>query len=369
MQKNAVSATPVTIPLLNPNEPEAALTALYVQEGQYVRVGDPLGMLETTKATAELYAEAEGYVSGLRAAQGQTLRAGEVLCYLASSPDWTPPTLVASAVEAVVPPEGLRITQPALALARQHALNLQGRFPPETLITTDMVQELIEQIAKQAEASAVEAFSRNALVIYGGGGHGKALIDLLRALGDYQLVGVLDDGMAPGQTVLGLPILGGSQALAGLYARGLRLAVNAVGGIGNLAVRVQVFENLRQAGFACPTVVHPTAYVEPSATLAEGVQVFPHAYVGSEARLGYGVIVNTGAIVSHDCMVGDYANLAPGAILAGGVQVGAETLIGMGVTINLRVRIGRRARLGNGATVKADVPEGGIVRAGAVWPS
>jgi acetyltransferase EpsM len=40
----------------------------------------------------------------------------------------------------------------------------------------------------------------------------------------------------------------------------------------------------------------------------------------------------------------------------------------MGVTVNLNVRIGAGARVGNSATVKADVPDGGIVRAGAVWP-
>jgi acetyltransferase-like isoleucine patch superfamily enzyme len=32
------------------------------------------------------------------------------------------------------------------------------------------------------------------------------------------------------------------------------------------------------------------------------------------------------------------------------------------------VKIGDRARIGNGATVKQDVPAGGIVHAGAVWP-
>jgi len=40
----------------------------------------------------------------------------------------------------------------------------------------------------------------------------------------------------------------------------------------------------------------------------------------------------------------------------------------MGATINLGVSIGAGARVGNSAVVKADVPENGIVRAGAIWP-
>ena len=82
----------------------------------------------------------------------------------------------------------------------------------------------------------------------------------------------------------------------------------------------------------------------------------------------FGCIINSGAIVSHDCLLGDYTNLSPGAILAGEVQVGAGALVGMGATLNLRVRIGAGARIGNSAVVKTDVPEKGIVRAGASWP-
>jgi sugar O-acyltransferase (sialic acid O-acetyltransferase NeuD family) len=187
-------------------------------------------------------------------------------------------------------------------------------------------------------------------------------------LGPYPIAGIVDDGLPAGSHIMGVPVLGGSNILGRLIEQGVHLAANAVGGIGNITSRIKVFERLTEAGFSCPTLVHPTAFIEPGALLAEGVQVMPHAYVGSETQVGFGAIVNTGAIVSHDCKLGDYANLSPGAILAGEVTVGSATLVGMGVTVNLRVKIGNRARIGNGATIKQDVPENGIVRAGTVWP-
>jgi hypothetical protein len=133
-------------------------------------------------------------------------------------------------------------------------------------------------------------------------------------------VGVVDDGLPKGEMVMGLPVLGGEAALPELYSRGVRLAVNAVGGIGDVSVRVKVFQKLAQVGFACPAVAHPSAFIEPSATLSAGVQVFPHAYVGSEARLGYGAIVNTG-IVSHDYVLQGHSISPQG--LAGAVQITA----------------------------------------------
>ncbi len=364
-------ATPVLIPLINPNEPEAVVAALHIQDGQAVSTGDLLCSLETTKSASDIFAQSDGYVIGLRLAVGQSARAGEMLCYLAETPDWKLPAepVVQQEESQSTLPEGLRITRPALAFARQRSVDLTS-LPVGPLVTESMVKAVLERSQSETQLSLPESpFDPTAIIVYGGGGHGKSLIDLLRCLGAYRVAGVVDDGLEPGSLILGVPVLGGKDVLPGLIARGIRLAVNAVGGIGDVSIRIQIFRLLGEAGFACPAVVHPTSFIEASAVLSPGVQVFPHAYVGSEARLGFGSIVNTGAIVSHDCRIGDYVNISPGAMLAGEVQVGSGTLIGMGVTINLAVKIGPSCRLGNGATVKNDVPQGGIVRAGTVWPS
>jgi acetyltransferase EpsM len=369
-----MSAERVEIPLVNPNEPEALLAAIQVQEKEHVQAGAPLFTLETTKSTLEVVAEIEGFVLGLQAETGQTVQAGDLFCYLAASADWQPPTrVVAQPAEASSPsidlPAQLRITQPALQLARAHNLDLND-LPVDTLVTEKIVRSRLESPPnpRQAGAPPSQPFDPTAILIYGGGGHGKSLIELLQALGAYRIVGVIDDSLPVGSSILGIPVLGGSVRLEELHASGVHLAVNAVGGIGNINARLGVFAKLAEAGFACPAVVHPTAWIEPSAELAPGVQVLPLAYVGSAARLGFGCIVNTGAIISHDCQIGEYANLSPGATLAGGVILGPRTLVGMRATLNLAVQVGAGARIGNGATVKSDVPAGGVVPAGSIWP-
>ena len=360
----------IKIPLLNPNELEAMLVTLHVSEGQHVEAGNPICTLETTKSTVDLKAEVSGYIFGLRYTEGQIVLTGEHLCYLADSPDWTPPETESLSPEKepkMSVPEGLRITQPALNLAEKLNLEL-AKLPIGPLITEKNIQSFIHNEFEQGIIQSTSAFDVSAIIIYGDGGHGKSLIDLLRASGTYNIVGIVDDGLDANDTIMGLPVLGGGEVLAGLYKQGIHMAVNAVGGIGNLNIRLEVFHRLAKAGFVCPPVVHPRAFIEPSASLSPGVQVFPHAYVGSEAHLGFGTIVNTGAIISHECVLGDFVNISPGAILAGMVQVDAGTLVGMGATINLDVKIGTRARIGNGATVKVDVPDDTFVRAGTIWP-
>ncbi|MDH3944789.1 MAG: NeuD/PglB/VioB family sugar acetyltransferase [Anaerolineae bacterium] len=365
------SAHQVTIPLLNPNEPEALLVSLLVKDGQKVKTGDLLCSLETTKSTADLLAEASGFLIGLIASEGDTLRAGETLCYIAPKKDWQPPAPAPSTAAADSPqlPPGLRITQPALQAAQDAGLDLTA-LPIGPLLTEIAIQDIAAGEAPSVPnlTAPEDPFDPSAILVYGGSGHGKSVIELIQAAGEYAVHGLIDDGMSVGEQVLGHAVLGGRSELPSLHTSSIRQAANAVGGIGDIMSRVRVFQQLAGAGFYCPPIIHPTAFVEPSAQLAPGVQVFPHAYIGSDARIGFGAIVNTGAVVSHDCVLSDYVNLAPGGILAGGVSVGEAALIGMGVTVNLGVSIGARTRIGNSAVLKSDLPDSGVVRAGGIWP-
>jgi sugar O-acyltransferase (sialic acid O-acetyltransferase NeuD family) len=211
-------------------------------------------------------------------------------------------------------------------------------------------------------------FGPNSLIIYGGGGHCKTIIDLVRALGTYQLIGIIDDRLQAGSLILDVPILGGSQMLPRLFDQGLRKVVNAVGAIGHVDVRIRIFDLLKEAGFQFPTVIHPTAFVEPSAKIEDGVQILAKSYVSSAATIGFGTVINAGVVVSHDCTIGKYVNLSPGTMLAGGVVLKDRVQVGMAATINIDVTVGEGSRIGNGTAVKADVPPDIKVRAGTIWP-
>lgn len=366
---------PVLIPLLNPNEPEANLISLRISEGQHVFAGEVLCTLETTKSAADVVAEGDGYVSSLKFSIGQIVRAGEVLCFLADSPPLIQPdrssTKDTSTTDPNKPkiPVGLRITQPALDLAERVNFDLE-QLPIGPLVTESVLSTIMQKNIENSVFPTVNSeFDPQALVIYGGGGHGKMLIDLVRALGLYHIVGIVDDGLNTGEKVMGIPVIGNSDVLPDLRSKGVKLALNAVGGIGDVGVRLKVFKTLAETGFVCPAIIHPSAVVEPSADISPAVQIFANAYIGSQVQIGYGVIVNTGVIISHDCKLEDYAIISPGAILAGEVTVGKGALIGMAANVNLRASIGDKARVGNGSTVKTDVPKAAIVRAGSVWPS
>jgi sugar O-acyltransferase (sialic acid O-acetyltransferase NeuD family) len=361
----------VTAPLVNPNEPEALVRALRVVSGQRVRAGELLCILETTKVAFEVIAESDGYVHELFVDAESKVRAGDAICSLGPEAAAAPlrPSGPAAAPAAGDPFAGLRMTGPAKALAQQLGV-LAESLLRDTLITTDMIKQLAQRTAPEPAAAApvTPAFDAAALIIFGMGGHGAMVVDLIRQTRAFEIKGIIDDSPSGDPDVLGVPVIGGRERLAGLVAGGVRLAANAVAGLDKASTRVKIFRTLAEKGFGFPVLIHPAAKVEPTATLAAGAQVFAMAYVGAAARIGFGAIVNSGCTVSHHSVIGECAHIAPGAILAGGVNVGEGALIGMGAIINMDVTIGAGARIGNGARVHTDVPPGQVVLSGSSWP-
>lgn len=201
------------------------------------------------------------------------------------------------------------------------------------------------------------------VLIWGGGGHGKVIADLVRALG-HRVVGYVDADPArlgrvvePGGAEV---VLTEEQFLERVRHGGSKLTVDAIAlAVGENSARLAC---LRAAGeLPFPALLHPAAVVSPSAQIGRGTVVLPRAVINAAARLGEGVIVNTSAIIEHDCVIGDGAHISPGAVLAGAVRVGTGSWVGAGAAVIQGVSIGANVIVGAGAVVLHDVPDGTTV--------
>lgn len=355
----------VLVPLLNANEPEARLVGIHVKDSQSVEKGALLFTLETTKAASDVEAPQAGFIRIL-AAEGDTLAVNDRIAVITETADELVEVFASCKAGGLetAPTGGLRITKPARALAESFGIDFSS-LPADRLVT----EAIVRQFAVPASLPdlPISQSTNPQLLIYGGGGHAKAVMEMAQAMGIFHIAGIIDDNIPAGAQVLGIPVLGTRAVLPQVAAQGVILAANGVGGIIDIQTRVQLFELLENYSFTFPALQHPRATVEPSAEVGEGVQVFANAYVGSSSVLHPRCMVNTNAVVSHDCEIGAYSHIAPGALLAGLVQVGEKSLVGMGVTTAIGVKIGNRVRIGNGAIILADVPDKTIIQAGRLW--
>lgn len=194
------------------------------------------------------------------------------------------------------------------------------------------------------------------VVILGAGGHGKVVLDILRAQRQHHVVGFLDaDPSLAGTKVGGVEVLGAVNLLGRLRQQRVRGAIVA---IGDNRTRRRYADEILACGLELISAVHPSAVVASGATLDAGVVVAAGAVVGVDSKVGRDAIINTGALVDHECIIGAAAHICPGVALAGRVEVGAEAFVGIGSRVIQCVKIGAGALVAAGAVVIRDVPEG-----------
>lgn len=394
---------PVPQPILVPREGASddfvALIEISVPEGSAVQAEQVLCICETSKTTFEVVAPGPGHVHWLHAV-GDRIAVGMPCAVLAEAP-LSPDELAqhcaqhrapdAAHAKAASPSSGSdaaagsgRISKSALELARQYGVDLAELAHLPLLKKQDVQDHIDRRGAKTADASstvgltAAQPAARTAassagtagsantggqrLVIYGGGGHAKMCIDILKRQVGWRIEGIVDGTLEPGTLVLGVPVLGGEELLKSLPAQGVRHAVLGVGAATQHPIRTALFNKLKAHGFELPNLIHPAAVIEPSAQLGEGNQVMAQAYIGSDARIGDNCIINALSVVSHDSHLADNVHLAPASVLAGGVQIGSDTLIGMNTSIYMKVKIGQRVTVANQSSVISDVKDGSFVR-------
>lgn len=200
--------------------------------------------------------------------------------------------------------------------------------------------------------------SERRLILVGGGGHCKAVIDVAISAGR-NVYGILDNNIAAGSTVLGVPVIGSDNDISSFADENTEFIIT-VGQIKTSSIRRKIADRIRLAGgtFASPLIAS-TAHIAKGITIGNGTVIMHNTVINSDAKIGENTIINTGAIVEHDCTVGDFVHISTGAIANGVSTIGNDTFIGSHATIANTVTIHPDTIIGAGAVVTKDITHPG----------
>ena len=196
------------------------------------------------------------------------------------------------------------------------------------------------------------------IIVIGGGGHSKVVIDHVKRLGVYEILGytdLFDKGL-----LLGVKYLGTDEVLSNIL--NMHKNCKAVIGIGNVILsdkRFKIYSMLKQLGFELPVIISKNTIINEKVKIDEGTVVLDAVTINVCSSIGKCAIINTGVIIEHDCQLGDFVHIATGAVLSGGVKVKNNSMIGSGVTIIHDKTIGENCLIGSGSVVTKNLLEAG----------
>lgn len=196
------------------------------------------------------------------------------------------------------------------------------------------------------------------IILVGGGGHAKSVIDVMEAEDRWAIIGVVDVRSKVGETISGYPIIATDDEL-GELAKQYQYFFITLGQLKSPSLRVSLFQKLKSLEITLPIIISPRASISRRAVIHEGTVVMHHAFVNVDAVVGMNCILNTGCIIEHDVIVGNHCHVSTGAVINGGCIIGDEVFVGSKAVIKQGIRIGGDCIIGAGAVVVKDTEAGG----------
>lgn len=198
---------------------------------------------------------------------------------------------------------------------------------------------------------------KRTLILVGGGGHCKSVLEAAESAG-YSILGVLDMPEEVGKKILSTHVIGTDDDIPS-YVDKAEFVIT-VGFIKSPAIRIELYNKIKEAGGRLATIVASTAYVSKYAKIGEGTVVLHQAFVNAGAKVGKNVILNTASNIEHDAVIGDHSHISTGAMINGECKVGDRCFIGSQSVLTNCISIGNDIIVGAGSFVRMSISEMGI---------
>ena len=199
--------------------------------------------------------------------------------------------------------------------------------------------------------------TKKSLILVGGGGHCKSVIDVAESAG-YNILGILDMLEDVGKPVLDYKVIGTDDDIPQYVD--IAEFVITVGFIKNPSTRIKLYNRIKEAGGKLATIVASTARVSKYANLGEGTVVMHNAFVNAGAQIGANCIINTFCDIEHDAVVGDQCHISTGVMVNGDCEIGERVFVGSQSVLANGVSIGDDIIVGAASFVRKSISEKGI---------
>ncbi|MET4591940.1 NeuD/PglB/VioB family sugar acetyltransferase [Arthrobacter sp. 754] len=194
------------------------------------------------------------------------------------------------------------------------------------------------------------------LILISASGLAREVLTMVRASGQYDVLGLLDDDREmAGVTVDGAPVLGTIDD-APKFTHALVLVCLASGKSREAVVERLAALGLRDARYA--TAIDPSVECPEGCRIGRGSILLKNVTLTASVTLGAHVVAMPSVTFTHDDDVADFATFAAGVSLGGGVRIGRAAYLGLNCSVRERTSVGSYATVGMGAAVLSNVPDG-----------
>jgi len=361
----------VSIPATDVNSESAEIVEWHAADGAAVQRDQLVAEVETSKSVIEIVAPDDGFLLHAHPA-GTVVPIDAPIATLFDDE----PSLDAARAEREqrrsepsAAPGAPRASRDAAALAEQHGIDLRSIEKVGLITTRDVEARLASDLtaAAQTMAPVTELLvppsdDLERILLVGGGLGATQVLEILSHDTGVFVVGAVDDDPDRwGETIDGVPIVGGTALLELLHAeRRLDAAVITIST--SITARTAMRELAEKHGIPLANAIDPSARIASGVVLGQGNVLCAFCHLGVGAVVGDNNFLSAHNSFDHHTVLGSDISTGPGCMASGLVHVGDRVRMGTGIFIEPKVTIGDDAVIASGAVLVTSVAEDHIVK-------
>jgi len=132
-------------------------------------------------------------------------------------------------------------------------------------------------------------------------------------------------------------------------------------GYKHLSEKKAIIDILVDKGRRLYTFIHPSAIIDSTSKIENGVVIYPNVTIDKNVCIGKGCLLNLSVTVSHDSVIGDCCYISPSVTLSGFVSIGEMVFLGTGVVVANNIKINSSSIIGIGSVITKNIETGQTV--------
>ena len=199
----------------------------------------------------------------------------------------------------------------------------------------------------------------NKILLWGAGSQAKIIKAMIEEQGLGEAIAIVDTYGTEMSSTSNLKVIDSATSLSTILSSVDSFVVTIGAHYGYARHKIASF--LRHQGLRDPSIIHPTAFIDPTVEYQGGLVAMPGVVVNKFSQIGSDTILNTNCSVDHDAVIGHGVHIMGAAALAGRITVGNYATIGTNATILPDLHIGEGSYVGAGSVVLRNVEEDKVV--------
>lgn len=358
-----------TVPIQNANEDKFTLAEWVIGEGNFVKKGQIICVIETTKTVYEVPSNYEGYLFQL-ATEGEECEFSKPIAIISEeNKSGIKAEYFESIQKAKDSASDIQIrkyTKKAEILAKRYGIDIHDVKSTDVVQASDVLNHVKTfRIGYKCEDLVYDKYSdniRRRIIILGGGVGAVQIIDAIMKDKAQRTVGILDDDLSlQGKRIFGIEILGpismADELINTRFADGLVISFSK-----DLYKRAETFIRLKERNLPFSNVIDPSAQIHSNVQIGSGNVILCNSSIGPCTSVGDNNFLSSYTNIDHHNLLGSHCTFGPGVMTSGEVQIHDYVKFGTGIYIEPCICIGRNSIISSGSIINFDILENSIVK-------